>query len=787
MFVKTNFKNYSKFLNISLNSKSIDKIKLNKFFYASIRLTSSVPKHDEIEVIKKIRNIGVIAHVDAGKTTTTERMLFYSGFTKNIGNVDDGNTVMDYMDQERERGITITSAAITFPWKNHHFNLIDTPGHVDFTFEVERSLRVLDGAVAIIDASAGVEAQTLTVWKQSNKYKIPRIAYINKMDKTGANFNYCLDSIESKLNTIALPVQIPIGKEKTFQGVYDLVTMKKLIWDPKRALNDGGKIYDVININPSDSDYKIALKNRLDLIEKLAKVNDEFAEIILDKYNMEFDKMNDNILLDTFIRKSCISSLVTPIFCGSSFKNISIQPVMDGIIKYLPSPIDLEKNNYSPFYDKTPFVVCFKIIHDHQKSRKRINSNTSKAILQTNASNTINKFKSEDTENDVLTFVRVYNGELNAKSKLYNPFKDIKESCDKIYVPYSNQLEQVQKITTGNIGIVHGLTKTTTGDILVLNKQMYDKASDKMSKEGKEDMQMSLEIANPVFFCTVEAESESEEKRLNYALECLEREDPSLKILINEQENLGQTIIQGQGELHLEIVKDRILKEYKLKAYFGPLNIAYKEMPTKSVVESINFEKSLGERKHYVNLEMNVHPKRDHKFEGVDFFIQGDNNFDIPIEIIKSLNHGVKSALNKGVLLRYPFVNTHVHLTKMETSRNVPLPYLSSAAYQCTMNALKKAECVVIQPIMFLEVATTKEFSSKVYSDLNRRNSLNITVNELNQNVNIQAKIPLAKLSTYSSDIRKLTSGNATFTIEFDSYDQLSQREFQDLLEKKNF
>ena len=642
-------------------------------------------------------------------------------------------------------------------------------------------MRVLDGAIAIIDGSAGVEAQTLTVWRQSNKYKLPRIAYINKMDKIGSDLDMCIDSIEKKLNTVPLQLQYPVGKEKSFNGVIDLVNMKKIVWN---QISDG-KVFESINLNSNDEDFQQAFKKRIELIEKIARINEDFAEILLEKYNMEFEKMNDNILLESYIRKSCLSALATPVLCGSSFKNIGIQPVMDAIIKYLPSPSDLHKNNYEPFYDKSLLMVCFKIIHDHQKSRKRINRSNSKIQLQTNATNTLNKFKLDEAQDDILTFVRVYNGELHAKSKVYNPAKNVKEICDKIYIPYSNELEEVQKIGAGNIAIVHGLTNTKTGDILVHNKQLYEKACHRMELENKKEMQMSLDIANPVYFCTVEPECESDEKRINYALECLQREDPSLRVLINEEENLGQTIIQGQGELHLDIVKDRILREYKLKAYFGPLNIAYKEMPTKSVTQEINYEKILGERKHHVKIELNMVPRNDFKFKFVNFLIQNENKSEVPIEKINSLNHGICSALNKGVILGYPFINTDVNVTRFETSQGVPMPYISSAAYQCTIKALENAECVVIQPIMNVDVMTSPEYSSKVYSDLTRRNAFNIQVNQMNKAANISAKVPLAKLRTYSTDIRKLTSGNSNFSIEFDSYDKISQREFQDLLEKK--
>jgi elongation factor G len=368
------------------------------------------------------------------------------------------------MEQERERGITIVSAAITFPWKNHQFNLIDTPGHVDFNIEVERSLRVLDGAVTIIDASAGVEAQTTSVWRQANKYKIPRILYINKMDKFGADFDESLKSIQTKLNTVPLMVQIPIGQQKTFRGVVDLVNMKKLIWnnDDSGANNSQGKKFEISSLNENDEVYENAFKNRVKLIERLAQSNERFAEILLDKYNLNYETVNDNLLLDTHIRQACLDNAVTPILCGSSFKNIAVQPLMDAVIKYLPNPLDLSKNDFEKYFENKSFVgICFKIIHDHLKTRKRLNSATSTAVLQTTPSglgNTKAKVEEDDDEN-VLAYVRIYNGELHNKTKVYNPNKHVREEIDKIYVPFSNQIKMVNKITNGNIAIVSGLSK----------------------------------------------------------------------------------------------------------------------------------------------------------------------------------------------------------------------------------------------------------------------------------------------------------------------------------------
>lgn len=681
------------------------------------------------ELIHRIRNIGVIAHVDAGKTTTTERMLYYSGFTSSLGSVDDGTTVTDYMDQERERGITIVSAAVTFAWKGYQLNLIDTPGHVDFSMEVERALRVLDGSVAIVDGSAGVEAQTVSVWRQADKYTIPRIIYINKMDKQGADFEASVKSIESKLvSPTPLCVQIPvIDKESSsFRGLIDLINMTKLEWNAESR--EDGKKFRIVDVR----DDPRALHHRARLVEKLAQVNDSFAERLLDKYDMNFEQFDDNILLEASVRSSCLSNQVAPVLCGSSFRNIGVQPLMDAVCKYLPCPLDLDKNQFSKYYEnqKSNLVAfCFKIIHDHYKTRKRITAGTSTAVLSSSASATSKIKLDDDEEDNALAFLRIYNGELHAKAKIYNVGKQVREEIDKIYVPFSNQIKLVNKVSNGNIAIVSGLSKTVTGDFLVSNRQAYERAHEKLTKSEDERtarlMETNVDVPPPVFFCTVEPASESDEKRLQFALSCLQREDPSLRVLINEQENLGQTIIQGMGELHLDIVKDRLLKEYKLQAFFGPLHIAYKEMPTKESTESTSFERSIGATKSRVDIELTVRPTNDTKsFESVTLDLRQDgkdnqspykSNKDFPPEYLQSINNGVRSAINKGVLLRYPTVNCEVILRAFNVNAKVHLPFVASAAYQCTVQALKQAECVITQPVMQLNVISHHSFIYKIY------------------------------------------------------------------------
>lgn len=722
-----------------------------------------------VDAIENIRNIGVIAHIDAGKTTTTERMLYYSGFIQQMGNVDDGNTVMDYMEQERNRGITITSAAITFNWKSNRINLIDTPGHVDFTVEVERALRVLDGAVAIFDASAGVEAQSLTVWRQASRYNIPRIAYINKMDKLGADFYYCINSIEKYLKTSALCVQIPIGKEKKFTGIIDLVNMKILSWDKKDASEDG-KEYSIKSIDKTYELFDLAFKTRVAMLEKLAQIDDSFAEILLEKYDMNFEKFDDSVLLEKHIRNASLKSIGTPILCGSAFRKIAVQPLLDAIVKYLPSPVE-RQSSFRNYYGNELYALCFKTLHDHRKLNKKLNEGE------------------KDEGADILSFVRVYNGELKSKSRILNATKQIKESCDQIYIPYANNLKLTDKITSGNIGVVRGLSQSTTGDSLVSNEQVYQRAMINIQKEVSEDkmkqFMSGLQIPPPVYFCSIETRSESEEKKLLYALKCLTREDPSLRVSFDESETINEIVIQGMGELHLDIIKDRIKKEYGLDVYFGKLQVAYNERPTRETTESLDFERIVNSIKNTIKIELKIIPKQDYKYDGVKVVKnKDDEEIEISTAQLSAINHGIKSALNSGILLNYPVEDAEILLTNFSTSRNTLTSLISSAANRCTKQALKNAGCVIYQPVMRLEITTPQEYQSKVTQDLIKRGSLNIRNETLSGTTVISCLTPLAKLSTYSSDLRRITSGHTTFSIEFNSYEELSQKEFQELSNK---
>jgi elongation factor G len=645
------------------------------------------------------------------------------------------------------------------------------------------------------------------VWRQSNKYRIPRIAYINKMDKYGADFSACVKSIEKKLSTTPILLQIPIGEQRDFRGVVDLIQMRKLLWDNEKSSQTKGMSFEITSLDEkSDGElFERAWQTRIRMIEKLAQSNEQFAELLLDKFNLNYEKMNDNVLLETYLRQSSLKCQITPVLCGSSFRNMAVQPLMDAIVKYLPCPYDLSKNNLEKYCGNELFAVCFKIIHDHQKARKRLNSSTNLASLESSSSSSSNAVsgttsklankKTDEDDEDVLSFVRVYNGHLEAKAKVYNVNEKRKEQCDKIYIPFSNQIKQVNKLRNGEIGIVSGLLKTSTGDVLVGNKHTYERMSAQINElPDKELILMKFDCPPPVYFCTVEPNSDADEKRLHAALKCLQREDPSLKVLFNDEDNLDQTVLQGMGQLHLDIVKDRILKEYKLKAFFGPLNIAYKEMPTRQASYEFNLEKVLNGKKSFVRIELAVLATKSQtdfqQFQSVSLNLRKDETTKnveelLSFECLNAINHGISSAFKKGVLARNPIVNADVQLIHFDCNKGVSLPYISSAAFQCAQRALQSAQCVLIQPIMFVQIQTNKEYSSRVYNDLTRRNAIRIQSNqEPNEQVSMSALVPLAKLNTYSSDLRRLTSGNSTFTIEFNSYEQLSQREYQDLVNK---
>jgi len=489
-----------------------------------------------------------MAHIDAGKTTTTERMLYYAGVIRTLGEVHKGDTVMDYMDQERERGITIMSASITFPWMEHQINLIDTPGHVDFTTEVEKSLRVMDGAVTILDASAGVEAQTLTVWRQADRYHVPRIIYLNKMDKNGANFNNCLRQIKSKLKSIPLPLHHPIGEGQKFRGFVDLVDLKVKRWQAdKGSMGSVFSTRNVADVDDNEEMMTIVMEKRLDLIEKLADLDDTLAELVLERESLEKITASE---LEEAIRRVTLEQTGIPVLCGSSYRNIGVQPLMDSVISYLPSPKD-RNHEFVEAYTANNLLcaLAFKIQNDSQRGP--------------------------------LTYLRIYSGKIETGSKVYNVTQNQSEKTGRLYVANADELAEVPSMSEGSIAVVSGLKNVITGDTLTSGVAAMNTARRWLAeKKGVAEKDISpilagVLIPQPVFFCSIETSSLMYQKPLDQALEMLQREDPSLKVSVDSE--TGQTIVAGMGELHLEVILERIRTDYRVDANFGPYQVAYKE------------------------------------------------------------------------------------------------------------------------------------------------------------------------------------------------------------------
>ncbi|XP_049820193.1 ribosome-releasing factor 2, mitochondrial isoform X2 [Aethina tumida] len=521
----------------------------------------------------KIRNIGILAHIDAGKTTTTERMLFFSGKIKQMGEVHHGNTVTDYMEQERERGITITSAAVTFPWKKHQFNLIDTPGHIDFTMEVEQTLNVLDGAVVILDGSAGVEAQTITVWKQSEKYKIPKVIFVNKMDRADANVFVSCDSVEKKLECPTIMLQLPVKENNKLLGIVDILSLNFIKYEKET--------FSRIELTEKENCklWTEAVEARCNLIDKLTNFNDDLAYLVISNDSLE------NISTDAIVgalRKSTLDGVIVPVLLGSSYKNIGVQALMDAVILYLPSPLD--RHAHFKYFEDNFCGRTFKVMHDKQKGP--------------------------------LVFTRIYNGELHKNQRLYNVQQDASESNTRVYVPYADEFKEVESVTNGNIAVIAGLKITKSGDLLTSSNSVFQKARSKLLKaddsvgDGVKDVFGSgPKPPQPVFFCSIEPPNLATQSALDQALEELQREDPSLRV--NHNEETGQTVLAGMGELHLEIIRDRILKEYKINADLGPLQIAYKETPLEQVKKEYVVDTKIGNSKQQIEIKLSLIPVID--------------------------------------------------------------------------------------------------------------------------------------------------------------------------------
>jgi elongation factor G len=687
--------------------------------------------------LAKTRNIGIMAHIDAGKTTTTERILYYTGRTYKIGEVHEGAAVMDWMAQEQERGITITSAATTCEWAGHTINIIDTPGHVDFTVEVERSLRVLDGAVAVFDAVAGVEPQSETVWRQADKYGVPRMCFVNKMDRVGAEFHRCVDMIVSRLNAVPLVLQLPWGVESDFRGVIDLVQMKALLWQ-----GDGkGDTYDVVSI-PHDHDEAVE-EWRHRLLETLADHDDEIMEMYLE------GQEPTEAQLKAAIRRATLKSEVTPVLCGTAFKNKGVQPMLDAVVDYLPSPLDIgsvtghkprdeeTEIERKPSDDEPLSALAFKIMSDPHVGK--------------------------------LTYVRVYSGVLKSGDQVENTTKERKEKVGRLLKMHANHREDVDAVGAGEICAVIGLKQTTTGDTL----------SDPQHPVVLE----SMTFPAPVISVAIEPKSKADQEKLGTAIQRLAEEDPTFQVRTDEE--TGQTIIAGMGELHLDILVDRMKREFKVEANVGKPQVAYRETVRKKV-EKVEYthKKQTGGSGQFAKVLIDIEPSGGdgggYEFENK---VTGGR---IPREYIPAVDAGCQEAMEYGVLAGYPLVDVKVTLQDGAyhevDSSELAFKIAGSMAFK---QAARQAQPVLMEPMMAVEVTTPEENMGDVIGDLNSRRGQIQAMEERSGNRIVRALVPLSEMFGYVGDLRSKTQGRASYSMQFDSYAEVPQNVAKEIIEKR--
>ncbi|KAJ8286992.1 hypothetical protein GJAV_G00045770 [Gymnothorax javanicus] len=705
--------------------------------------------------ISRIRNIGIMAHIDAGKTTTTERMLYYSGYTRALGDVDDGDTVTDFMVQERERGITIQSAAVTFDWKDHRINLIDTPGHVDFTVEVERSLRVLDGAVAVFDASAGVEAQTLTVWRQADKHSVPRVCFLNKMDKPGASFQYSIESIRKKLKANPVLLQIPIGSGKGFTGLVDLITEEQIVWNLKSSGEDG-RVFQKIPLSSSGNAELLrqAKEARNGLIEQVADLDDEFAELLLGEFSADFDAVPSE-KLHAAVRRVTLARKGVPVLCGSALKNKGVQPLLDAITAYLPAPnerhLDLAR-----WYKDDLCALAFKVLHDKQRGP--------------------------------MVFVRIYSGTMKPQSAVHNINRNTTERMSRLLMPFADQHVEIPSLTAGNIALTVGLKKTVTGDTIVSSKASAAAAERRALREGEGQRDSErgprslvlagVEVPEPVFFCTIEPPSMAKQTDLENALKCLQREDPSLKVRTDPDS--GQTILCGMGELHIEIIHDRIRREYGIETHLGPLQVAYRETVLQAASSTDTLDRTLGDKRHMVTVGLSVTPWE----ETASCDITYSKNIQLPPDLKVAVENGVQSAYLQGPLLGYPVQGVSTTVESVSIQPGTSMAMVSACVSRCILKAMKQTGGQVLEPLMSLEITVDEGYLSSVLGDLAQRRGAVHDIQSRHDNKVVLASVPLAEMMGYSTVLRTLTSGNATFSLQLSSYEAMSPQDQNALLNK---
>jgi elongation factor G len=684
--------------------------------------------------LKKTRNIGIMAHIDAGKTTTTERILYYTGITHKIGEVHDGAAVMDWMEQEQERGITITSAATTTQWKDYTINLIDTPGHVDFTVEVERSLRVLDGAIALFCSVGGVEPQSETVWRQADKYGVPRVAYVNKMDRMGADFFQVLDMMVKRLGAHPVAIQLPIGREDAFQGVIDLVEMKAMLWTSEK-----GETWEVTEVPEDMKDFAQDWRNHM--LEQLADHDEKLMEAYVEGNEVDAEDIK------RVLRQATIDIAITPVLCGTAFKNKGVQPLLDAVIDYLPSPLDVppikgistskgEEIRHAD--DSEPFAaLAFKVMTDPFVGK--------------------------------LTYFRVYSGVLKSGSHVYNASKDKKERIGRILQMHANSRQERDAIYAGELAAAVGLKFTTTGDTLC-------DQSDPIILE-------SMDFPAPVIAVAIEPKTKADQEKLGASLHKLAEEDPTFQVRTDEE--TGQTVISGMGELHLEIIVDRLLREFKVDANVGKPQVAYRETVRKPVDKVIGkFVRQSGGRGQYGHVVINLEPSGPG--EGYEFEDKISGGV-IPKEYIPSVNEGIKEAMENGVLAGYPMVGIKVTLVDGSyhdvDSSEMAFRIAGSMAFKA---AVAKAKPVLLEPIEEVEVVVPEEYMGDVIGDLNSRRGKIESMEPRGKVQIIRARIPLAEMFGYATDLRSISQGRADYTMQFDRYEEVPSSIASTIVEQVN-
>ena len=680
--------------------------------------------------LERVRNIGIAAHIDAGKTTTTERILYYTGIAHKIGEVHDGAAVTDWMEQEKERGITITAAAISTSWRDHKINIIDTPGHVDFTIEVERSMRVLDGVIAVFCSVGGVQPQSETVWRQADRYKVPRIAFVNKMDRTGANFFKVYEQIKERLRANPVPIQIPIGSESDFQGIVDLVRMRAKIYK-----DDLGE--DIEDIEIPEQLQELAQEYRAKLVEAVAETDEE----LLEKFLMEEEFTEAEIR--AALRKGTINGSIMPMLCGSAFKNKGIQVLMDAVVDYLPAPIDVP-------------AITGLLPDGSEAARKSDDEEPFSALA----------FKIATDKFGRLTFLRVYSGVLSKGSYIYNSTKDKKERIARLVVLKSNERIEVDELSAGDLGAAVGLKFATTGDTLCDKDQPI--------------ILESLYVPEPVISVAVEPETKSDVEKLAKALQALSDEDPTFRVHTDPETN--QTVIAGMGELHLEILVDRMLREFNVEATVGKPQVAYRETILKSSDAEGKWIKQSGGKGQYGHAVIRLEPgKAGSGFEFVSKIVGGS----IPKEYIPAVEQGVKEACESGVIAGYPMIDVKVTLVDGSyhdvDSNEMAFKLAGKMAIKA---AVKKASPVLLEPMMKVEVEVPENFLGDVMGDLNsRRGNIEGMDSEDGQS-KVTAKVPLAEMFGYATDIRSKTQGRGIFSMEFSEYNEIPRNVAEGIIEK---